>query len=153
MEVDGEKFVEELKELQDGIASLEEVVKQKEAAKSEEMVKYRYAKRQFYAIVEMWVCKNGLSVLKLTPYFFLRSVTETKNNFILKVTNAFDKVKQIILEIKQHKDKNIPLEMDKIKEANDKLMEKQKQIMADRDALTKRIDTLKDELAKQEVRG
>lgn len=43
--------------------------------------------------------------------------------------------------------------MDKIKEANDKLMEKQKQIMADRDALTKRIDTLKDELAKQEVRG
>lgn len=94
-----------------------------------------------------------ISVLKLTPYFFLRSVTETKNNFILKVTNAFDKVKQIILEIKQHKDKNIPLEMDKIKEANDKLMEKQKQIMADRDALTKRIDTLKDELAKQEVRG
>lgn len=60
MEVDGEKFVEELKELQDGIASLEEVVKQKEAAKSEEMVKYRYAKRQFYANVEMWVCKNGL---------------------------------------------------------------------------------------------
>lgn len=41
--------------------------------------------------------------------------------------------------------------MDKIKEANEKLMEKQKQIMVDRDALTKRIDTLKDELAKQDV--
>lgn len=41
--------------------------------------------------------------------------------------------------------------MDKIKEANEKLMDKQKQIMVDRDALTKRIDTLKDELAKQDV--
>lgn len=69
----------------------------------------------------------------------------------MKVTNFFDKVKQINQEIKQHKDKNIPLEMDKIKEANEKLMDKQKQIMVDRDALTKRIDTLKDELAKQEV--
>ncbi|XP_063825503.1 DNA repair protein RAD50 [Ostrinia nubilalis] len=120
LEEDGEKFVQELKELQDGIPALEEVVKEKEAAKSEQMSK-------------------------------LRSVTETKNSYILKVTSSFDKVKQINLEIKQHKDKNIPLEMDKIKEANEKLMEKQKQIMADRDALTKRIDTLKDELAKQEI--
>lgn len=42
--------------------------------------------------------------------------------------------------------------MDKIKEANEKLMEMQKRIMADRDTLTKKIDSLKDELAKQAVR-
>lgn len=65
--------------------------------------------------------------------------------------NSFDKVKSIDSEIRQHKERNIQREMDKIKEANDKLMDKQKQIMVDRDALTKRIDTLKDELAKQDV--
>lgn len=42
--------------------------------------------------------------------------------------------------------------MEKIKLANDRLMEQQKQIMIDRNALTKRIDCLKDEIAKQEVR-
>lgn len=41
--------------------------------------------------------------------------------------------------------------MEKIKEANEKLLEKQKQIMDDRQVLTKRIDTLKDEIAKQAV--
>lgn len=77
---------------------------------------------------------------------------EAKNNYIQKVTSSFDKVKAIDMEIKQHKDKNIPREMEKIKEANEKLLEKQKQIMNDRQILTKKIDTLKDELAKQEVR-
>lgn len=65
--------------------------------------------------------------------------------------NSFDKVKSIDSEIRQHKERNIQREMEKIKEANEKLMDKQKQIMVDRDALTKRIDTLKDELAKQDV--
>lgn len=69
----------------------------------------------------------------------------------MKIKNAYDKVKAIELEIKQHKERNVHLEMDKIKEANERLMEKQKQIMVDRDMLTKKIDSLKDELAKQDV--
>ncbi|XP_053609977.1 DNA repair protein RAD50 [Plodia interpunctella] len=80
-----------------------------------------------------------------------RAALEVKNSFITKVVSAFDKVKTIEAEIKQHIERNIEKEMDKIKEANDKLMEKQKQIMIDRDALTKRIDSLKDELAKQDI--
>lgn len=55
------------------------------------------------------------------------------------------------LDIRQHKERNLPREMEKIKEANEKLLARQKQIMTDRDTLTKRIDSLKDELAKQEV--
>ncbi|XP_050682085.1 DNA repair protein RAD50 [Leptidea sinapis] len=80
-----------------------------------------------------------------------RAAIDTKNSYILKVVNGFDKVKIIDLEIKQHKERNIQKELDKIKEANEKLMEKQKQIIADRDVLTKKIDSLKDELAKQEI--
>ncbi|XP_049873545.1 DNA repair protein RAD50 [Pectinophora gossypiella] len=80
-----------------------------------------------------------------------RSSIELKNLSIQNIVNSFDKVKSIDSEIRQHKERNIQREMDKIKEANEKLMEKQKQIMIDRDALTKRIDTLKDELAKQEI--
>ncbi|XP_059049684.1 DNA repair protein RAD50 [Achroia grisella] len=80
-----------------------------------------------------------------------RDIVDTKNTYIVKVNNEFDKVKTILSEIKQHKDRNIPREMEKIKEANNKLMEKQKQIMIDRDVLTKRIDSLKDEIAKQEI--
>ncbi|XP_026327377.1 DNA repair protein RAD50 isoform X2 [Hyposmocoma kahamanoa] len=80
-----------------------------------------------------------------------RSAIELKNSYIQNIVNSFDKVKSIVSEIRLHKERNIQREMDKIKEANEKLMEKQKQIMVDRDALTKRIDTLKDELAKQDI--
>ncbi|CAK1580166.1 unnamed protein product [Parnassius mnemosyne] len=80
-----------------------------------------------------------------------RSAIDVKNEYIMKIKNAFDKVKTIKMEIKQHKERNVQLEMDKIKEANEKLMEKQKQIMIDRDTLTKKIDSLKDELAKQDI--
>lgn len=74
-----------------------------------------------------------------------------KNSYIVKVTNAYDKLRAIDLEIRQHKERNLQREMDKITEANEKLLARQKQIMIDRDTLTKKIDSLKDELAKQEV--
>ncbi|KAJ0176692.1 hypothetical protein K1T71_007871 [Dendrolimus kikuchii] len=80
-----------------------------------------------------------------------REIIDTKNNYITSVVSSYDKVKAIDTEIKQHFEKNIPREMEKIKEANEKLMEKQKQIMDDRQVLTKRIDTLKDEIAKQAI--
>ncbi|KAG6456966.1 hypothetical protein O3G_MSEX010045 [Manduca sexta] len=80
-----------------------------------------------------------------------KGLIEVKNTYITKVVSSFDKVKTIDTEIKQHKERNVPREMEKIKEANEKLMEKQKQIMDDRQVLTKRIDSLKDELAKQEI--
>lgn len=83
--------------------------------------------------------------------FNCRGEIDVKNNYIMKVVNAFDKVKILDLEIRQHKERNIQKEMDTIKEANDLLMDKQKQIMADRDLLTKKMSTLRDELAKQEV--
>ncbi|CAH2048564.1 unnamed protein product, partial [Iphiclides podalirius] len=80
-----------------------------------------------------------------------RGAIDIKNEYIMKIKNMFDKVKSIELEIKQHKERNVHLEMDKIKEANERLMDKQKQIMVDRDMLTKKIDSLKDELAKQDI--
>ncbi|KAI5644327.1 rad50 zinc hook motif domain-containing protein [Phthorimaea operculella] len=80
-----------------------------------------------------------------------RSAIELKNSYIQNIVNSFDKVKSIDNEIKQHKERNIQKEMDKINEANEKLKEKHKKLMDDRDTLTKRIDTLKDELAKQEI--
>ncbi|XP_046965547.1 DNA repair protein RAD50 [Vanessa cardui] len=80
-----------------------------------------------------------------------RSEIESKNNFIVKVMNAYEKLRAIDLEIRQHKERNLQREMDKIKEANEKLLARQKQIMIDRDTLTKKIDSLKDELAKQEI--
>ncbi|XP_063536306.1 DNA repair protein RAD50-like isoform X2 [Cydia strobilella] len=80
-----------------------------------------------------------------------RTAIDTKRSFITKILNSFDKVKTIIIEIKQHEEKNVQREMDKIKEANERLMERQKQIMTDRNTLTKRIDSLRDELAKQEI--
>lgn len=55
------------------------------------------------------------------------------------------------MDIRQHKERNLQREMDKIKDANEKLLSRQKQIMSDRDTLTKRIDSLRDELSKQEV--
>lgn len=80
-----------------------------------------------------------------------RDLIEAGSAYIAKVEVAFNKVKSLDAEIQQHKKKNVPREMEKIQEANDKLMEKQKQIMTDRQVLTKKIDTLKDEIAKQEV--
>ncbi|CAG9786668.1 unnamed protein product [Diatraea saccharalis] len=80
-----------------------------------------------------------------------RGITDTKNSHIAKVVNSFDKVKSISAEIKQHKEKNLPLKMAKIKENNEIRMEQLKTIMADRAALTKRIDTIKDEIAKQQI--
>lgn len=65
--------------------------------------------------------------------------------------SSFDKIKTLNKEIKQHQDKNIPAEMEKIKQDNNRLMEKKMLIMKERDELTKKIETLKDELAKQEV--
>ncbi|CAH0398401.1 unnamed protein product [Chilo suppressalis] len=118
MEADGEKFVVELKELQEGIPALEENLKEKEKDKKETVSKYR-------------------------------GITDTKNSHISKVASSFDKVKAISTEIKQHKEKNIPAKMAKIKEDNEKRMEQLKKIMTDRAALTKRIDTIKDEIAKQ----
>ena len=86
-----------------------------------------------------------------TLYLFHRSTIELKNSYIQNIVNSFDKVKSIDSEIRQHKDRNIPREMDKIKEANEKLTEKVKQIVEDRETLVKRIDTIKDEIAKHEV--
>ncbi|CAH2096295.1 unnamed protein product [Euphydryas editha] len=80
-----------------------------------------------------------------------RSEIDMKNTFIVKVMNAYDKLRSIDLEIRQHKERNLQREMDKITEANEKLLARQKQIMIDRDTLTKKIDNLKDELAKQEI--
>ncbi|KPI94471.1 DNA repair protein RAD50 [Papilio xuthus] len=80
-----------------------------------------------------------------------RAAIDVKNDYIVKIKNAFDKVKSIEMEIKQHKERNVQAEMDKIKEANERLMDKQKQIMVDRNTLTKKIDSLKDELAKQDI--
>ncbi|CAH0715635.1 unnamed protein product, partial [Brenthis ino] len=120
LESNREKFLVELKELQDGIEPLELDLKEKEKTKSEA------------------VKKN-------------RSEIDVKKNEVVKIENAFDKVKSIDLDIRQHKERNLPREMEKIKEANEKLLGRQKQIMTDRDTLTKRIDSLKDELAKQEI--
>lgn len=64
---------------------------------------------------------------------------------------AFDKVKSIDNEIKQHKEKNIPLEKAKKEEVIKKLEDKLKQIQSDRQATTKRIECLKDEITKEEV--
>lgn len=88
----------------------------------------------------------------LSKSTIFRGVIDTKNNFITKVANSFDKVKAVISEIKQHQDKNIPGEMEKLKEANEKLAEKQQKIAEDKEELAKKIDELKDELAKQEVK-
>ncbi|XP_045773017.1 DNA repair protein RAD50 [Maniola jurtina] len=80
-----------------------------------------------------------------------RSDIEVRNTYISKIANAFEKVKSVDLDIRMHKERNIQREMEKIKEANEKLLTRQKQIMVDRDTLTKRIDSLKDELSKQEI--
>lgn len=61
-------------------------------------------------------------------------------------------MKAIEQEIKQHNNKNIPGEMEKLKEANEKLSERQKQIAEEKELLATKIDALKDEIAKQEVR-
>lgn len=79
-------------------------------------------------------------------------MVDAKNTFNAKVVNAYDKVKAIEQEIKQHKDKNIPGEMEKLKQANEKLTERQKQIKAEKEQLAIKVDALKDEIAKQEVR-
>ncbi|KOB65036.1 DNA repair protein RAD50, partial [Operophtera brumata] len=105
LESDREKHIQELQELQDGLAPLQEVLKGKQEAKNETVKKY----------------------------------------------SSFDKVKAIMQEINQHKDKNIPGEMQKLKEANEKVAEKQKQIAEDKEVLLKKIDELKDELSKQEI--
>lgn len=76
-----------------------------------------------------------------------------KRTFITKVEASFEKVKSIIKEIRQHEEKNVPREMERTKEANEKIMERKIQAMKDRDEVTKRIEVLKDELAKQEVRS
>ncbi|XP_047503353.1 DNA repair protein RAD50 [Pieris napi] len=120
LEVNKGKYLEELKELETGIAPLEADLKEKQSTKNE-------------------VVKKS------------RGEIDVKNNYIMNVVNAFDKVKIIDLEIRQHKERNIQKEMDKIKEANDVLMEKQKQVMADRDLLTKKMSSLRDELSKQEI--
>lgn len=69
----------------------------------------------------------------------------------MKVSIAFDKVKSINHEIKQHIDKNIPLEKTKKEEAIKECEEKLKQIQSDRQATSKRIECLKDEISKEKV--
>ncbi|GBP22396.1 DNA repair protein RAD50 [Eumeta japonica] len=80
-----------------------------------------------------------------------RNAIDEKRNYINKIENTFDKVKSMDKEIKQHEDKNVPREMERVKAVTDELMEKKMKIMKDRDELTKKIDTLKDEIAKQDV--
>ncbi|XP_061383704.1 DNA repair protein RAD50 [Danaus plexippus] len=80
-----------------------------------------------------------------------RHEIQEASTYLTRVSNAFDKIKAIDSEIKQHKDRNIQKEMDQIKEANDRLNCRHKQIINDRDTLTKKIDSLKDEIAKQEI--
>lgn len=76
---------------------------------------------------------------------------EDKRSFLRKIESAFDKIKTITKEIKQHLDKNIPNKMEVIKQDNIRLKDKKMQIMKDRDELTKRIEILKDELTKQDI--
>lgn len=64
---------------------------------------------------------------------------------------AFEKVKSIDTEIRQHLERNIPLEKSKKEEAIKKLEEKLKQIQSDRQAITKRIECLNDEITKETV--
>ncbi|XP_026734209.1 DNA repair protein RAD50 [Trichoplusia ni] len=80
-----------------------------------------------------------------------RASIEIKNNEIMKVSIAFDKVKSINHEIKQHIDKNIPLEKTKKEEAIKECEEKLKQIQSDRQATSKRIECLKDEISKEKI--
>ena len=85
-------------------------------------------------------------------YLFYRANIESKNNEIMKIAMAFDKVKSIDIDIRQHIERNIPLEKQKKEEAIKKLDDKLKQIQSDRQTTTKRIECLKDEIAKEEVR-
>ncbi|CAH0691791.1 unnamed protein product [Spodoptera exigua] len=80
-----------------------------------------------------------------------REKIETKNNEIMKITIAFDKVKSIDIDIRQHLERNIPHEKAKKEEVIKKLEEKLKQIQCDRQATTKRIETLKDEISKEKI--
>ncbi|KAJ8731456.1 hypothetical protein PYW07_004620 [Mythimna separata] len=119
-ELNGEKFVEELAQLKEGVAPLKDALKEKEDAKAE-------------------VVKEN------------RAKIETKNGEIMKVTLAFDKVKSIDIDIRQHLERNIPLEKQKKEEAIKKLEDKLKQIQTDRQTTTKRIETLKDSIAKEQI--
>ncbi|KAF9823097.1 hypothetical protein SFRURICE_018250 [Spodoptera frugiperda] len=80
-----------------------------------------------------------------------REKIENKNNEIMKITIAFDKVKSIDIDIRQHLERNIPHEKAKKEEAIKKLEDKLKQIQCDRQATTKRIETLKDEISKEKI--
>lgn len=64
---------------------------------------------------------------------------------------SYEKVKTVVKEIKKHIEQNVPQEMEKVKEANEAIKEKMKELAATRTEVTKKIDMLKDELAKQEV--
>ncbi|XP_038209625.1 DNA repair protein RAD50 [Zerene cesonia] len=142
-----EEVVNIQKKVQD-LVNLQENLKQMEANKEKYLVELKELQDGIAPLeADLKEKQNAKSeVVKKN-----RNEIDIKNNYIMKVVNAFDKVKIIDLEIRQHKERNIQKEMDKIKEANEKLMEKQKQIMADRDVLTKKIDSLRDELAKQEI--
>lgn len=80
-----------------------------------------------------------------------RGNIDLKNAEIMKLSLAFEKVKSIDTAIKQHMARNIPLEKTKKEEAIKKLEEKIKQIQNDRQAIAKRIDTLKDEINKEKL--
>ncbi|PZC79526.1 hypothetical protein B5X24_HaOG216191 [Helicoverpa armigera] len=80
-----------------------------------------------------------------------RAKIEAKNSEIMKVSIAFDKVKSIDLDIRQHIERNIPHEKAKKEEAIKKLEDKLKKIQSDRQATTKRIETLKDDIAKEKI--
>lgn len=69
----------------------------------------------------------------------------------MKVTLAFSKVKSIDIDIRQHIERNIPLEKQKKEESIKKLEDKLKQVQSDRQTTTKRIECLKDSIAKEEV--
>ncbi|CAB3221833.1 unnamed protein product [Arctia plantaginis] len=80
-----------------------------------------------------------------------RGNIELKRSEITEVSIAFEKVKSIDTEIRQYLERNIPLEKNKKEEAIKKLEEKLKQIQSDRQAITKRIECLNDEITKETI--
>ncbi|XP_048478309.1 DNA repair protein RAD50 isoform X2 [Plutella xylostella] len=80
-----------------------------------------------------------------------RSQLDIKRSYINLVEASYEKVKTVVKEIKKHIEQNVPQEMEKVKEANEAIKEKMKELAATRTEVTKKIDMLKDELAKQEI--
>ncbi|XP_041979213.1 DNA repair protein RAD50 [Aricia agestis] len=145
------KLKEELLNIQKKVqelVNLQETHKQLEANRDKFMQELNELTEGIPPLEEELKAKSAVKTEAVKKH---RAEIETNNSYIAKIVSSFDKVKTIEAEIKQHKERNVQKEMDKIKEANEKLLDKHKQIVTDRNSLTKRLDTLKDELAKQEI--